>query len=641
MAKRKTSPGKKKPRGKKAAPARSWPRRAVLFLAKWSAVAAVWGVIAVGGLVAWYAYDLPDVSEALNATRQPMVTLVAADGSVLANVGEVYGSAVTLRELPPAVPQAVIATEDRRFYNHFGLDMIGLARATYVNLRAGRIVQGGSTITQQVAKNLFLTPERSLKRKVQELVLALWLENRLTKDQILTVYLNRVYLGAGTYGVDAASHKYFGHSARDLSTFEAAMLAGLLKAPSRFNPATDPVKARQRAALVLTNMVRAGFLSAEDAALARKRPNRMIAGSGRTNRYFVDWLLERVTGYVSPGDRDLVVVTTLDPVLQRRAETDIRAALDGPGQKLKVSQAALVAMAPDGAVRAMVGGRDYARSQFNRATQALRQPGSAFKPVVYLAGLETGLTPESRIPDAPVTVDGWTPRNFDGRFRGEVTLSEAMAESLNTVAVRVAGKAGYARVVDTARRLGVTSELDATPSLALGAGEITLLELTGAYAVFANGGLGVWPYGISEIRDREGRVLYRRTGSGPGRVIEPRYVTAMNRMLMKVTTEGTGKAAILDRPAAGKTGTSQNFRDAWFVGFTADLVTGIWMGNDDASPTRKVTGGSLPARTWQSYMTAAHTGVPARSLPETDLRVTPPQEGFWGRLMATLKGNDG
>ncbi len=243
--------------------------------------------------------------------------------------------------------------------------------------------------------------------------------------------------------------------------------------------------------------------------------------------------------------------------------------------------------------------------------------------------------------DAPVTVDGWTPRNFDGRFRGEVTLSEAMADSLNTVAVRVAGKAGYARVVDTARRLGVTSELDATPSLALGAGEITLLELTGAYAVFANGGLGVWPYGISEIRDREGRVLYRRTGSGPGRVIEPRYVTAMNRMLMKVTTEGTGKAAILDRPAAGKTGTSQNFRDAWFVGFTADLVTGIWMGNDDASPTRKVTGGSLPARTWQSYMTAAHTGVPARSLPETDLRVTPPQEGFWGRLMATLKGNDG
>ncbi len=492
-----------------------------------------------------------------------------------------------------------------------------------------------------MAKNLFLTPERSLKRKIQEVLLALWLENHLSKDQILTVYLNRVYLGAGTYGVDAASRKYFGHPARDLSTYEAAMLAGLLKAPSRFNPATDPDKARERAELVLDNMVRTGFLNVQDAKLARSRPNRVVATNGGASRYFVDWLLERVSGYVPAGDRDLVVITTLDPVLQRRAESEIRAALDGPGRKSKVEQAALVAMAPDGAVRAMVGGRDYGRSQFNRATQALRQPGSAFKPLVYLAGLLAGLTPESRLPDAPVTVDGWTPRNFDGRYRGEVSLGQAMAESLNTVAVRVAEKAGYAKVVDVARRLGVTADLDATPSLALGTGEVTLLELTGAYAVFANGGRGVWPYGISEIRDGEGRVLYRRTGSGPGRVVAPKYVTAMNRMLMQVTEDGTGKSADLDRPNAGKTGTSQNFRDAWFVGYTADLVTGIWMGNDDGSPTGKVTGGGLPAKTWHAYMAAAHTGVAVRSLPETDLRVTPPQEGFWGRLMATLNGADG
>lgn len=636
MTKRKASSNEKKnPRAAKVQPKRSWRRRLVLFTLKWTAVSAIWAVICVGVLMAWYAMDLPDVGDALAATRQPTVTLLAVDGSTLATVGDVYGVTVRLGDLPLAMPQAVIATEDRRFYNHFGLDVIGLARATYVNLKAGRIVQGGSTITQQVAKNLFLTPERSFKRKAQEVLLALWLERHLSKDQILTVYLNRVYLGAGTYGVDAAARRYFGHSARDLSTYEAAMLAGLLKAPSRFNPATDPKKAAWRAELVLINMVRADFLTEKDARLAKTAKKKLITRSGRANRYFVDWVMGRLSGFVSPGDRDLVVITTLDPVLQRRAENAVTAALNGSGKKLEVSQAALVAMAPDGAMRAMVGGRDYAKSQFNRATQALRQPGSAFKPLVYLAGLEAGLKPETRMIDAPVTVNGWTPRNFDGRYHGEVTLSEAMARSLNTVAVRVAVKAGYAKVVNVARRLGVTSDLEAVPSLALGAGEVTLTELTASYAVFANGGRGVWTYGIGEIRDGAGKTLYRRTGSGPGRVVSAPRVAAMNRMLSQVVSTGTGKAAALDRPVAGKTGTSQNYRDAWFIGYTADLVTGLWMGNDDGKPTRKVTGGGLPAQTWKVFMAGAHTGVPVHPLPETGPEIVP-QKGFWDRLVSTL-----
>lgn len=634
-------------RGRKKAARPAAPRkarrplgRALGFLVKWTMVAVVWGVVAVGGVAAFYAYDLPDVDTALEATRQPTVTFLAADGSTLATVGDVYGSLVRLADLPPALPQAVLATEDRRFYSHFGIDLIGLARATYVNLRAGRVVQGGSTITQQVAKNLFLTPERSLKRKAQEVLLALWLEHRFSKDQILTLYLNRVYLGAGTYGVDAASRRYFGHPARQLTTYESAMLAGLLKAPSRYNPANDPAKANERTAQILDNMIDAGYLTEAEAARAAKERHRTVATGGPRARYFLDWVLEQVSGFVAPGDRDLVVRTTLDPRLQELAERDVRDALDGPGRKLDVSQAALLAMAPDGAVRAMVGGRDYGDSQFNRATQALRQPGSAFKPIVYLAGLEAGLTPASRMVDAPVTIDGWSPHNFEGRYEGEMSLAAALAHSVNTVAVRVAQRAGPAAVVKVARRLGITSDLENSLGLALGTSELTVNELTSAFAVFANDGRGVWSYGIQEIRDSRGTVLYRRSGTGPGQVVPPAEVGEINRMLADVLSEGTGKAAALDRPAAGKTGTSQNFRDAWFVGYTANLVTGVWMGNDDGTPMRRVTGGGLPARTWQAFMAAAHQGVPVLPLPGDGPAVPeePSDGGFWSRLLSTLSG---
>jgi penicillin-binding protein 1A len=593
---------------------RRWPKRLLLWSLKWGFICAIWGIVIGGGIAAWYAVDLPDIDTALAATRPPTVTVVAADGVIIAESGDLYGLPVQARNLPPALIQAVLATEDRRFYSHFGLDPIGLARALVANVRAGGVVQGGSTLTQQLAKNLFLTPARTIKRKVQEVLLAVWLERHFSKDQILTVYLNRVYLGAGTYGVEAAARRYFGRRARDLDIYQSAMLAGLLKAPSRYNPAASPERAARRTAQVLANMVAAGYLSEADIRAARRGRKIVITAHRRATRHFVDWVLEQVPAFVSPGDRDLVVVTTLDSRLQRAAEAAVLKALDGPGKAVKASQGALVAMAHDGAVRAMVGGRDYRASQFNRATQARRQPGSAFKPFVYVAGLETGLRPHSRLVDAPITIEGWSPRNFKRRHRGEVTLTTAMADSINTIAVQVAERAGRTAVVRAARRLGITAPLKATPSLALGVGEVSLIELTAAYGAFANGGIGVWAYGIEEVRDATGRALYRRSGSGPGRVLDGRVAADMGAMLGAVITGGTGRAAAFGRPAAGKTGTSQEFRDAWFVGYSADLVAGVWVGNDNGKPMQNVTGGGLPARLWRRFMTVAHAGLAPRPL---------------------------
>lgn len=587
------------------------------------AAVAVWVVIAIIGLIAFYAYDLPDVDQALAATRRPTITLKARDDAHLLTLGDIHGLPVSLNDLPPALPQAVMATEDRRFYSHFGLDLIGLLRATYANVTAGRIVQGGSTLTQQVAKNLFLTPERTLKRKIQEVLLALWLEQKFSKDQIFTVYLNRVYLGGGTYGVEAASRRYFQKPAKKLNTYQAAMLAGLLKAPSRYNPEANPDLARKRTEQVLVNMVAAGYLSEADKEALKKgatavKPRR----TSRKPRYFTDWVLSQVSSFVSPGDRDIIVLTTLDRSLQADAEGTIARGLKN-GKGRNVSQAALVALSPDGAVRAMVGGADYGLSQFNRATQALRQPGSAFKPVVFLTALEAGLKPDSRFVDEPLTIEDWSPRNFSRKYLGPLTLSDALAKSVNTVAVKVSEKVGRKRVIQTARRLGITSDLEAAPSLALGVNGVSLIEMTAAYGAFANGGFGVWPFGIEEILDGDGRVLYKRQGSGPGRVIEAPVVGAMNKMLNTALEKGTGKLASFNRPLAGKTGTSQNFRDAWFIGYSADLITGVWMGNDDQAPMKKITGGGLPAQTWRQFMIEAHTRTPARPLPEinTPLRL--------------------
>jgi penicillin-binding protein 1A len=600
------------PRGKR--PGRHLARRLLGRAARLGVLLGLWGVIIGGGALVYFALTLPDTSQLTVAERRPSVTILAEDGTLIASLGELFGQPLTLKEMSPFLPKAVIATEDRRFYHHFGIDPFGLVRAAVTDLRAGQIVQGGSTITQQLAKILFLSPERNLARKIRETLLALWLEHRFAKNQILEIYLNRVYLGAGTYGVDAAAHRYFGKSAGKLNLFESAVVAGLLKAPTRFSPARDRDKAAARASQVLSVMVEAGFITAADAAEAEKEGAALPAATRPGSRYFADWVADQIGDFAGTADRDLTVRTTLDPRLQEMAEAAIGDTLTRYGTKNAVSQGALVALSPDGAVRAMVGGRDYGQSQFNRATQAQRQPGSAFKPFVYLAGLEAGLRPTDRLVDAPIRIGNWQPRNYLNRYQGEMSLAEGLAQSVNTIAVQVAERAGIPRVIAAANRLGITSELARDASIALGTNEVNLLELVSAYAPFANGGMGVLAYGISEIRDSGGRILYRRTGSGPGSVVAPELADMMSNMLTGVIAHGTGKSAALPRPAAGKTGTTQDYRDAWFIGYTADLVAGVWLGNDDDTAMNKVTGGSLPAAAWHAFMLEATKDMPVKPL---------------------------
>jgi len=573
----------------------------------WLAAGLIWAGVAGLLLAAYYAYDLPDVGRLGVVEREPSITVLAADGAVLATYGETYAGPLPLSAIPKALREAVIAIEDRRFRWHFGIDPIGLVRAAHVNWRAGRTVQGGSTLTQQLAKNAFLTSERSVKRKAQELLLAFWLEARFSKDEILALYLNRVYLGAGTRGVEAASRRYFAKPARDLTLAEAAMIAGLLKAPSRYAPTADLAAAQGRARLVLEAMRASGVIDEAAYLVATARPAVPARRpGGQSERYFTDWILDQVAGFVGPTDRDLVVATTLDLRLQRFAEKTLAEAIARDGDRAGIEQAALLALGPDGAVRAMIGGRSHGESQFNRATQAERQPGSAFKLFVYLAALERGLAPETVFEDGPVSIAGWQPRNFDDRFHGPVTARDAFAKSLNTVAVQVQERIGRERVAAAARRLGITSPLKLHPSLALGASEVNLLDLTRAYATIANGGEAVLAHGVLTVREAEGRVLYRRAGSGLGRVVDPTIARQMGELLAGVLAPGgTAERARLDRPAAGKTGTSQDHRDAWFIGYAGDLTVGVWAGNDDGAPMNRVTGGGFPARLWRDVMTGA------------------------------------
>ena len=610
-------------------------RRLLGGLLRFAILLSLWAAILGGGAVGYFALTLPDTSQLGTAQRRPTITILAEDGTTLANLGDLFGQPLTLKEMSPYLPQAVIATEDRRFYSHFGIDPIGMLRAALADLRARHVVEGGSTITQQLAKVLFLTPERSIVRKARETLLALWLERRFTKDQIIEIYLNRVYLGAGTYGVDAAAHRYFGKSAAKLSLFESAVIAGLLKAPTRFSPANDRERAVARADQVLGRMVEAGFISAADASTAEKQGAALAVIGRPGSRYFADWVADQLREFAGAGDRDLTIRTTLDPRLQAVAEAAIAGILAQQGSKYAVTEGALVALSPDGAVRAMIGGRDYGQSQFNRATQAQRQPGSAFKPFVYLAGLEAGLRPSDHFVDAPIRVGDWQPHNYTNRYQGDMTLAEGLAQSINTIAVQVAERAGIPRVIAVANRLGITSDLAKDASIALGTNEVNLLELVSAYAPFANGGTGVLAYGISEIRDSEGRTIYRRTGSGPGPVMAPELVGMMDDMLAGVIAHGTGKSAALPRPAAGKTGTTQEYRDAWFIGFTADLVAGVWLGNDDNTPMNRVTGGSLPALAWRNFMLVATSGTPVKPLPSAP----PSEESPIDKLLGWLSPN--
>lgn len=585
--------------------------------AKLGLVASLFGMLFLAGAVLFFISRVPDPLLATLDDRPPNVTVLAADGSVLAERGLRRGH-IRIDVLPDHLIKAVLATEDRRFYDHWGVDVGGLIRASYRNFRAGSVVQGGSTITQQLAKNLFLKPERTVMRKLEELVYTAWLEQRFTKDEILELYLNRVYLGGGTYGVEAAARHYFGRSARDVTLAQSAVIAGLLKAPSRYAPTRSIKAASARAQVVLDNMVEAGFITAAEAQKAGQQPLRLQAKGDATGYpYAVDWVAELLPEYVGHHDDALVVQTTIDAKLQRQAQENLRKLLDGKGRKLRAGEGAVVVLDPNtGAVRALVGGRSYKNSPYDRALNARRQPGSAFKPFVYLAALEAGYGPGSVAIDGPVNIRGWTPSNYTNSYKGRVSLRYALAHSINTVAVKLTADVGPGRVAQTAQRLGVSSKLNAQPSLALGTSEVTLVELTGAYAPFANGGARVLPHVITHIRTEAGETLYTRHRSAAGRVVAPAHVAAMNEMMSAVVRDGTGRrAAIPHHPAGGKTGTTQNSRDAWFVGYTAHYVTGVWIGNDDNSPMQKVTGGSLPAELWHDIMLAAHKDKRPTALP--------------------------
>jgi len=596
-------------------------RRVTRFVLQWSLVLGLWVALGIGFLFAWYAYQLPPIDALIEATRRPGFTVLASDGSRIGSSGDLYGTPWRVDQLPKSLPEAVVAIEDRRFYHHFGIDLIGLARAAWSNHAAGRVVQGGSTLTQQVAKNVFLTPERSFKRKVQEVMLALWLEHKFTKDQILSIYLNRVYFGAGAYGVDAAAERYFGKPATKLSLLESAVIAGMLKAPARYNPAHDAQAAAARAATVLAAMVDTGAITQAQADAARAEAVGLArAAVPAPGRYFTDWVLDQLGDYVNP-DRDLAIQTTLDPAIQRAAETAVESMLASEGAKRRVSQAAVVVLGADGAVKAMVGGRSYGDSQFNRATLAHRQPGSAFKLFVYLAALESGLTPDSLVLDAPISIGGWAPHNYESRFEGNVTLTQAIAHSLNTAAVRVAQSVGVKRIAAMAHRLGIAEPLGNDLSLALGSHEVAPIELAGAYASIASGGIGIWPYGIKGISGREGERLYRRAGEGPGRVLSESVARDMDAMLGAVVTSGTGKAAQFGPRVAGKTGTTSDYKDAWFVGYAGGLTCAVWMGNDDNELMSRVTGGDLPAKLWRAVMQAA---LPALATTPQAIRVSAP-----------------
>ena len=574
-------------------------------------------LIIVGSFL-YFVARLPDPILLTLDDRPPNLTILASDGTVLAERGLRRGY-VRLDRLPPYLPQAVIATEDRRFYNHLGVDPVGLVRAGMRNLIAGSVVQGGSTITQQLAKNLFLSPDRTMARKLEEAMYAIWLERRFTKDEILELYLNRVYFGGGTYGVEAAARRYFGRSARSVTLTQAALLAGLLKAPSRYAPTRSVELATTRVDVVLDNMVEAGFLSSAEAETAAAEPLRLRTFSDETGYpYAVDWVAETLPEVVGNTEGDLVVETTIDAGLQRAAQLTLRQTLDAEGKDLDVSEGAVVVLDTSGGIKALIGGRSYRSSPFDRAVKALRQPGSAFKPFVYLTALESGYTPDSIANDEPVAVDGWAPKNHTGTYRGAVTLRDSFAQSINTVAVKLADEVGRGNVVSTARRLGIRSELHDRPSLALGTAEVTPLELVAAYVPFANGGEGITPHIIARVRNGDGKLLYEYKGAGLARVVDESYVAEMNDMMNATMVSGTGRqAALPDQIAGGKTGTSQNSRDAWFVGYTAHYVGGVWVGNDDGSKMRNVTGGTLPAHIWHDIMVYAHEGKQPLALPGT------------------------
>lgn len=590
-------------------------------------ILAVLGVLLLVGGFAFYKWQslyfgmpkLPDTAELWESHREPAMEFVDRDGNTVAVRGPRYGRATNVAALPAYVPQAFIAAEDKRFYEHDGADDAAIARAAFSNLRAGETVSGASTITQQLIKNLVLDSRQTLQRKAQEMKLARELEKQLSKDEILSLYLNRVYFGAGLYGIDAAARNYFGKPPEKLEIQEAALLATLPKAPSKLNLRENLAGARERQLYVLSEMVDQGFITKEQAKVAREADVKIIEAPTYDTQmgYVIDASAERVKAMLPKLPGDLVVTVSIDTKLQEKIEKLLIARMAKDGKAQGASQVGALVMGKDGRVIAMVGGTDYATSEFNRVTQAKRQPGSSFKPFVYAAALEDGFSPYDVMVDKPVTIDKWQPTNYGGGYLGPMTLSEALTRSTNTVAAQLAQESSEERVIALAKRFGITSDMEPFPSIALGSQAVTMWELVRAFGAFQSGGLRMDPYLIDKIEDSRGMVLYQRPEYERERVYPYDLAEDMNAMMARVVNApiGTGgRARIKNWTVAGKTGTSQDWRDAWFVGFTAAYVGAVWVGNDDDSPMKRVSGGGLPADLWSDVMELVHAGKPPESL---------------------------
>lgn len=609
--------------GNKPAKPQRTPLQALVY---WGTVLGVWGLIFVVAFFAVFARDLPDTSTLYDVQRQPSINYLDRSGALLAVRGSQYAPPVDIDALPEYVPAAFVAIEDRQFYHHFGFNPWGIIRSAIWNATHDGPQRGGSTITQQLARNLFLSPAQNYRRKAQELILAVWLEMKFSKKQILALYMNRVYFGAGAYGIEAASQRYFNKPAKELSVGEAALLAGMMKGPARYSPVSAKERAARRATIVLDEMVRIKAITPEQRDQAFSTPVQVSATlANQRAQYFTDYIDAQVRSLVGEPTEDLVVETTLDLPIQVAAERAVKQGV-GAYEKQGVQQSALVAIDGEGRIRAYVGGADYTDSQFDRATTARRQAGSAFKPFVYLTAMEQGRTPDMMVVDEPVKIGNWEPRNYTGKYLGQITMQTALAQSINTVAARLASEVGTSNVANTARRLGITSKIQLDPSMALGAVEVSPMEMAQAYAPFANGGFLAKGYGIERIRTAKGKVLYDHNVDKQARaaVIGSPALQYMNQMMRDVVISGTGtRANVPGYDIAGKTGTTSDYRDAWFVGYTGGFVTAVWTGKDDNTTMRRVTGGGAPAEIWRSFMTAALPRLKATPIPGG---VAPPPE---------------
>lgn len=550
-----------------------------------------------------YCYlTMPNIQESVSKPRQPYTIIMAENGNDIAKFGNVYAQIIYPDDLPKNLTDAIIAIEDKRFYSHFGFDIIGFSRALFTNIFKKRYAQGASTITQQVAKNIFLTPNKNIKRKVQELLLAFWLEKKFTKNQIMALYLNRVYFGSGNYGAEAAANWYFNKSSHNLNLREAALLAGMLKAPNRYNPILRSDEALKRAEIVLQNMQKNNFITmaqynqAKSLTISDGQQYRVTGG-----RHFAQYVYDEVNDFIGERADDIVVITTLDQRLQEIAEQTLRQKI-ASAQAQNVHEGAVIIMDKSGAIKAMVGGVDYNRSQFNRAVQAKRQAGSAFKPFVYLTALQYGFAPDSTVNDTPIAIGKWKPENYTKRYYGNVTLSYALTHSLNVATVALSKELYLRDIAANAYKMGINSKLKLTPSMVLGTNNVSLLDMITAYTVIANGGYKVIPYAIHEISTQDGRQLYVRKANQPTQIIDSAIVSNLTKMMQNVVEQGTGHSAKLPIFAAGKTGTTQNYRDAWFIGWTNKYITAVWVGNDDEKPMKKIGGGNLPAQIWHDIM---------------------------------------